>query len=64
MGNNVLNFMWNSSDLFDIDSSAKPKAKKGDSKSRRFLWRERPEDKPAFAEIQLNEWGQMRMALT
>ena len=49
MNKNDFNFLWKGEDLYDIDGSAGPKAKTPG----RHLWRQRPEGKPFFAQVQL-----------
>jgi len=49
MNKNDFNFLWKSTDLYDIDASAGPK----NPKPARHLWRQRPDGKPFFAQIQL-----------
>jgi arylsulfatase A-like enzyme len=49
MNKNDFNFLWKDKDLYDIDGSGGRKAKAPG----RHLWRQRPEGKPFFAQVQL-----------
>ena len=49
MNKNDFNFLWKAADLYDIEGSTGGRNRP----PRRHLWRQRPEDKPFFAQVQL-----------
>ncbi|MFM2170134.1 MAG: hypothetical protein RI957_363 [Verrucomicrobiota bacterium] len=49
MNKNDFNFIWKGADLYDVDASAGGKR----SNAARNVWRQRPQGKPFFAQVQL-----------